>query len=265
MIPADEDDAEFVKWLKALNVPKGSNAPGPEPTHRATAAEYLHRLKISSAPKPPPEEEPPRKVSRLAAIREKVLPAFFGPEYTVHPDESGEKPAIEILVFEPGTSEQGTERDYTTLVTSGLSDARMPVPEGSPYHRAELLMYVEEPDLTHANVMQWLARLPHQQKTTWYSPGTTMSNGNPPQPIFEDSELDCFLFLSSIVGNDDKVHEELVLDGDPVLMLWVVLITHAERQFIIERGLDDFMNVLDENKHSFVLDEGRKSFVEPDE
>jgi hypothetical protein len=141
----------------------------------------------------------------------------------------------------------------------------MPVPEGSPYHRAELLMYVEEPDLTHANVMQWLARLPHQQKTTWYSPGTTMSNGNPPQPIFEDSELDCFLFLSSIVGNDDKVHEELVLDGDPVLMLWVVLITHAERQFIIERGLDDFMNVLDENKHSFVLDEGRKSFVEPDE
>jgi len=53
----------------------------------------------------------------------------------------------------------------------------------------------------------------------------------------------------------------LTLDGDPATVLWVVLITHAERKFIIERGLNDFLNVLDEKGHSFVLDEGRKSFI----
>jgi hypothetical protein len=154
-----------------------------------------------------------------------------------------------------------TGRDFYTLVTGGMSDAPMRVPKGTPFRRGELLLYVAEPTEQHVNLLRWLAGLPHIQKTTWYGFGTTMTNGRPPRPIFDDSVLDCFLFLEPVVGRDNTLHEKLEVDDDPVALLWVVPITNAECQYILDRDLSDFLNLLDKKEHPFVLDEGRRSYV----
>ena len=166
MVPADEADPEFRAWLKTLNVPTGSAGPPPVPQQ----------------PKGP------------AAVREKAYAKVFGADWTQDQDDDPEGPPINVYVFEPDD-----DRDFATLVTGGLSNERMRTPKGAPYRRAELVLYVDEPTDEHVGLLRFLAQLPLIQETTWYGPGTTMTNGNPPRPIFDESDLDCFLFLESVI------------------------------------------------------------------
>lgn len=235
-IPAEESDPEFLGWLKALKIPQGSLGP-------AGAVE-------GHLPEKP----------GFSAEREKVFPRFFGAKWTVRRDSPPPYPAIDVMVFEPGKDGHGNERNFYTLVTSGMSDAPMSVPEQLP-RRAELLLYVSDPKDEHIEVLQWLARLPHMQQGTWYGGGTTMTNGNPPQPIFEGSELNNYLFLFPVVGKDDEVPKQLVVGGDATTVLWVVPITHAECQLILEKSLKAFLDVLDKKRHPFILNEKRGCYV----
>ena len=235
-VPAAEADPQFQSWLKSLNVPNQTPARSPAPPA-------------------------PTKLTSHAADRERVYPKFFGEEFTIDRDKPAKGPAIDVMTFEPGKDSRGRERDFYTLVTSGMSDGAMRVPKTAPFRRAELVLYVEKPKKQHIALLRYWAQLPHLQETTWYGNGTTMTNGQPPQPIFKDSVLDCFLFLEPIVGKDNTLHEKLVFEGDPTTMLWVVPITHAECQSILDDSLDEFLNLLDRKQHPFILDERRKSYV----
>lgn len=232
LVPKDENDPHFLQWLADLNIPQGS-----------AAAEE-------------PEGGTIKAASRLAAHRERIYPAMFGQQWAVVAEPAEEGPPVDVYLFAPSE-----ERGFFTLVSGGMSDAPMPMPPGSPFRRAELVMYCDDPSEESILLLQWLAQLPLVQATTWYGPGTTMTNGNPPQPIFDDSPLDCFLFLLPIVEGDNKLHEKLILEGDPTVLLWVVPISSAERRFIMERGLDPFLELLNANQHPFVLDPTRKSYV----
>jgi hypothetical protein len=105
-----------------------------------------------------------------------------------------------------------------------------------------------------------LARIPHDQQG-WVAAGTTMNNGQPPQPLFPGSALDHLLFLPSLIDPDNTLPEQLVLDGDPVGLLWIVPITAAECAFIQQKDVNEFLGVLERKQHPFVLAEGRKSYV----
>jgi hypothetical protein len=240
-VPADEADPEFRSWLKSLNIPSGGAGPPPLPARKAAE---------------PAEED--EEIDEVIAMREEVYAGMFGDAWTVDRGEEGDGPAIDVYTFEP---EDDHKRDFYTLITGGMSDERMRVPKRVEYKRAELVMYVAEPTRTHTDLLRWLATLPHVQEGTWYGPGTTMNNGDPPRPIFDDSVLDNFLFLESIVSPDDTLPERFTLDDDPVALLWVVPITDAERHFIMDRELSDFLELLDRKRHKHVLDEGRRSYV----
>lgn len=235
-IPAGEEDAQFLSWLKSLNVPNQAAASVP-----VTAG--------------------PKKFTSHAEDRERVYPKYFGKEFTIDKDKQPNGPVVDVITFEPGEDSRGKKRDFYTIVTSGMSDGAMPVPKNVPIRRAELILYVEKPKKQYIALLRFLAQLPHLQSTTWYGPGTTMTNGQPPQPIFNDSVLDCFLFLEPVVGKDNTLHERLVFDGDPTTMLWVVPITHAERQFIMDESLGEFLELLDSKQHPFILDEKRKAYL----
>jgi len=136
-------------------------------------------------------------------------------------------------------------------------------PAGVNCRRAELAIYTRKaPDEKCVALLRWLAHLIHDQQT-WLSPGSTMTNGQPPQPIFPGSVLDCFLFLSSIVQPDNSMPDRLILEGEPVELLWVVPISSAECEFIRNRDLNDFLDLLEQNGHPHTLDEKRKSYVKP--
>jgi hypothetical protein len=237
-VPAGENDPEFLTWLKTLKIPTGSLEPQ-RPSGASKGADGA---------------------SRFAAAREKAYPAFFGKKWMVRRESPPQHPPIDVYVFEPGEDDFGNNRDFYTLVTSGMSNAAMSAPDGVA-RRAELLLYVDKPADEHIEVLQWLARLPLTQQGTWYGGGTTMTNGQPPQPIFEGSELNCYLFLFPIVGKDDQLEKQLILDGDPTVVLWVVPITNEECQFILDNSLKDFLDVLDKKKHPFLLNEKRRGYI----
>ena len=251
-VPADESDPQFRSWLKSLNIPAATPAtPNPPPLPARKPAK-------AAEPDEDEEDEEDEEAAELIAARQETYARLFGPEWTVDRGEEGDGPAIDVYTFEP---EDTKKRDFYTLVTGGMADERMRVPKGAEYRRVELVMYVEKPTETHVALLRWLATLPHVQETTWYGPGTTMNNGNPPQPIFDGSVLDNFLFLKPIVSPDDSLSEWWTLDDDPVGLLWVVPITDAERHFIADRELSDFLDLLDRKGHKHVLDEGRRSYV----
>jgi hypothetical protein len=238
-IPADEADPQFRHWVKSLNVPAAAPAPPPLPPRE-------------------PAGTPAEEVDEVIAAREQAYADLFGGAWTVNRGEEGDGPVIDVYTFRPAADR---ERDFYTLITGGMADERMRVPRGVEYKRAELVMYVQKPTDDHVNLLRWLATLPHVQETTWYGFGTTMNNGDPPRPIFDDSKLDCFLFLAPILEPDDSLPERFGLDEDPVALLWVVPITDAERHFIMDRELSDFLKLLDKKGHSHILDEGRRSYV----
>ena len=82
--------------------------------------------------------------------------------------------------------------------------------------------------------MRWLARFPFTDKT-WLGFGHTVMLS---EPLFEGSELQHLLLLTSIVAPDKNLPQKLTIESDPVEFLWVVPITTAEREHKIEHGVN---------------------------
>lgn len=189
--------------------------------------------------------------------REEVYDRFFGKAGTVSHEIVPLIPHLDVYIHPPGHA----GRDFYTLVTGGMSDLQMTVPEGyDGPPRAELVLYVREPKEEYISLLRQFARFPHAN-LTWFGPGHTIHNGTPPQPLFEDSELNCLAFSESIVRPDQNLHEELTLQGDSVRLLWVIPITSAELQLKLDKGFGELLDLFDRVNHPFVLDEKRRSYV----
>jgi hypothetical protein len=233
-VPAGETDPAFLAWISKLQVPRPTDAPS------------------VTAP----------AGSANSALRQQAYVEAFGSNFTVDRDMSMEAPKIDVYTFAPGMDGQGRERTCYTLVTSGMSDTRMNVPQTAPFKRHEIVIYAEAPNPLLNEVLRFLAKLPAQQGgNTWYSFGTTMSNGNPPQLIFEGSRLDNFFFIDCVYLDDMELQKKLAIDGDPAALIWVVPITSAECKFIMEKGPGELLNLFDEKHHPLVLDENRPCYV----
>jgi len=214
----------------------------------------------------PPAVDPPElggaflgftEESKLPFVeqREAAYAKVFGPCSQVSHELLPVVPHIDVYIHPPHG-----DRDFTTLVTGGMSDEPMPIPPGPCSPRAELLLYVSEPTDEYVNLLRFLAQLPYKQDT-WFSYGSTVSNGNPPQPIFEDSVLDCYVFIPSVIPSDHDICDSVLIDGDPLQLLWVQPITSAERQLIIDEDIDAFYDLLNKRKHPLTIDPNRKCYV----
>jgi hypothetical protein len=201
---------------------------------------------------------PDEDTTTHAAARETVYQRFFGDCDLVHHEVIPLIPHVDVYVFPPGYA----DRDFYTLVTGGMSDIPMTVPPqaGHTRQRAELVLYCHEPDERYLSLLRHLAHFPHDNRT-WFGHGHTMANGQPSQSLFPDSDLDSFLFLSSVLKPDSTLAEELVINSDPVNLLWVVPITTPESDLKLERGINALLDLFGERQHPFILDEQRRSYV----
>ena len=175
-----------------------------------------------------------------------------------HPTGRAEGRGLEVLQIPPGFH----GRDFHTLVTSGLSDRPMPVPEelGSEHRRAELALYLRRPGPEHVRLLQTCAALAGEPDT-WLGHGHTIPNGQPPAPLFPGSSLSAVLLLRTILEPDAFLGDHLVLEGDPVNLLWLVPITTAELELKLVQGLEALLQRFDDGGLSHVLDEGRGSLA----
>lgn len=188
--------------------------------------------------------------------RENIYADFFGECDGVNHALLPVVPHIDVYIYPP------KDRPFYTLVSGGMSDLPMMIPEDCPrsHARREIIMYVNEPNDHLVGLIRHFALFPFQA-STWLGGGHTVPNGIPAEPLFEDSDLVGTLFIPTIVRPDNSLSERFSIDGDSVDFLWLVPITQAELDYKLEFGMDALLTKFDEAKKSVVHDPHRGSCV----
>src|SRR6185295_2314308 len=162
------------------------------------------------------------------------------------------------------------ERNYHTLVTSGMSDRPMTVPEGAEAFRYSELVFCLPPDwqlsMEAFKDEQWywpvrllkvLARFPHEYET-WLCIGHTLPNEDPPKPYAPNTKLCCVLLMPPLLGGDG--FQELKIDGEKSIRFYSVIpIYREEMDFKLKQGLDRLIDKFDKASVNELLDVARKN------
>lgn len=187
--------------------------------------------------------------------RQRHYERFFGPITQALMHSTDGKPIhIDIYQFEPTP-----ERPFWTLVTSGMSNERQIEPddcEGQMSSRAEILMYVSQPQGWMFSVLKGLAEMPFDDNTLlhWWH---TVPNGMPMTAT--PSLLTSFFFVPPYF--EALEFSELKLANDKVDFLWMIPITEAEREFAIEHGSKKLYGKFEDANMPAVLEETRESVI----
>ena len=166
----------------------------------------------------------------------------------------GKEPKVDVYSFRPNAL-----RDHWTFVTGGMSDRRQPLPEDAPEifaRRTELLMYGAESATWRLFALKLLAEYPFDQGT-WIHAWHSVDAGAPLAP---DSRLSAFFLLPPAM-EDPQAFDRLVIEGEPVNLLWVVPITAAEQAFAVANGPQALEEILYEADFEVLLDAARESLV----
>ena len=167
------------------------------------------------------------------------------------------------------------ERPYLMIVTSGMSDLAMTVPDGAEELRyAELMIALpadwpldpeslkNERHYWPLRALKFLARLPHEHDT-WLAWGHTIPNGDPPVPFAPNTEL-CGLLLLAPTTTAREFCELRVNDEKTVYFYAVFPLLRDEMDFKLEHGTEALLPYFGEVGLTENLDIARRSVL-PDE
>ncbi|MEO8606251.1 MAG: suppressor of fused domain protein [Chloroflexota bacterium] len=166
------------------------------------------------------------------------------------------------------------ERNYYTLVTSGMSSQPMKTPEGAEAFRYAELMICLPPNwpLTQADFqdernywpLRWLkvlARLPHEYDT-WIWASHTVPNGDPPKPFAPNTRLSGVILMQPSLMFSDAFIELKINDEKTVYFLSVMPLYREEMDFKLKNSAGSLLNDLAEAGVTEVLDIDRPNVVE---
>ncbi|WBC05635.1 suppressor of fused domain protein [Micromonospora sp. WMMA1976] len=191
----------------------------------------------------------------------------FGPVEFVYHEIASHLVGVHVHVVAPTE-----ERPYRTLITSGISELPMTVPEGhdiSPYAELMLSLPADWP-LTDAagfgdetgwplRILKQVARLPHEYGT-WIGEWHSVPNGDPAQPYATDTP-----FAGVVVTPMLRVPPEartIDVDGGIRIVLLALIPLHPEEIAVkVERGTDALIEVLDRGRITELLDPRRPSYA----
>lgn len=164
------------------------------------------------------------------------------------------------------------ERNFHTLVTTGMSDRPMTVPNEIPAPAfAELMLHLppewplRQEDLGHERNywpirwLKFLARLPHEYET-WLDAWHTVPNGDPPEPFADGTGLAAMMLTPPILAPEE--FGRLVTPSGREIAFFEVLPLHADELALkLEKGTDELLSRLDAVGVSPVIDAARGSCV----
>lgn len=176
---------------------------------------------------------------------------------------------VDVLVVKPTD-----ERPWQTLITSGMAERPMTVPEGLEDRRyAELLISLppdwppaldefgvtdaDDPSYWPIGVLKMLAHLPHEFETFLYY-GHTIPNGDPPEPYAPNTDL-CCAWIAPAVLVPEGFRELSLPDGRVVHFYAVVPIYEDEMKLKLDRGDDALIKAMDAHGGSELLQLDRPS------
>jgi hypothetical protein len=163
-----------------------------------------------------------------------------------------------------------TDFPFVRLVTSGMSDLRMVVPQhiDAPGY-LELLMtlpgdwqleqkaFEDERWYWPIRLMKTLARLPHKYNT-WLGFGHSVPNGDPPEPYAPGTKLCGSILLPSITV-DDAFHTLRIHQFKEISFLAVVPLYEQEMNFKLRSGSDALTDRFQRAGINDIVDVSRKN------
>lgn len=200
----------------------------------------------------------------IEAISEHIE-RHIGPIETVYHELISDLVHIDVH-FVPATD----GRQWHTLVTSGMSDRAMTVPEGWEDHRFAELMVCLPPEWPmgeeefeserHYWPIRWLktlARFPHEYET-WLSYFHSVPNGDPPEPFAENTELCGWILLPPLTAPEE--FHTLKIDDDKLIRFCAIVPLYLEElELKIHRGSDALLDRFDRFEVSEVVDVARRN------
>ncbi len=160
------------------------------------------------------------------------------------------------------------KRPWHTLVTSGMSDRPMTVPDPvREYERAELLVQLprewkisdkafrDENFYWPVRLLKMLARLPHEFET-WLGTGHTIPNGDPAEHYSDNTKLAGALIMPPLNAPED-FHCMESADGTPIWFYNVFPLYNEEMNFKLSKGLDALLSKFDKHDIGEVIDRER--------
>jgi hypothetical protein len=167
--------------------------------------------------------------------REELYAKYFGNDFEVSHELMPEDPHIDVYTFKPTP-----KRNFYTIITGGMSDYPMPITEGDFPPRSEMLTYCTEANEEIAGLLRYLAAIPYRQNT-WWSPNSTMNNGNPAQPFIDGMVMDHVIFIEPCLVADAALAGDLSTTDMRVGLLQAVFITEAECKKRWDSGSDSVL------------------------
>lgn len=160
------------------------------------------------------------------------------------------------------------ERPFHTLITHGMSDLPMNVPEGcEDWCYAELVCFLPkdwdisdegfkiEQNYWAMENLKYLARFPHVHNT-WLSYGHTVQNGDPIEPFIDDTELCASLLIPTILLS--KEFSELKVREDKTIQIYNVFPIYSEEMnYKMKHGVDALLDKFDKYEINDVYDLNR--------
>ncbi len=166
------------------------------------------------------------------------------------------------------------ERNFYTLVTSGMSDKPMNVPtkDHKPWQFGELMLclpsdwqlgeeaFKDENNYWPIRMIKFVARFPHEYKT-WVSYGHTIPNGNPPATFTDKVPFSGVLVdLPVTVANIN--FPIIKLDNDKKINIYSLIpLYENEMNFKLKHGNDELIKLFDLNLINELIVANRKSIV----
>jgi hypothetical protein len=174
--------------------------------------------------------------------------------------------SIDILIVAPTPN-----RNYYTLITSGMSEFAMQVPDGAEeYQYTELMIclpptwklsdeaFKDERNYWPVRALKTTARFPHEYHT-WLYMGHTLVNGNPVQPYSEDTGFEgIFVWVPEV--EDQSGFFNLEMNSEKVVHFYTLIPLYGEElDYKVKHGEKELLNKLNKIGVTDVLNPSRKN------
>jgi hypothetical protein len=196
---------------------------------------------------------------------ERHLEKHLGPVEMVYHELISDLVHIDVHEIKPRAG-----RNFWTLVTTGMSDRPMTVPEGVDDARyAELMIclppswkvsddaFKDEANYWPIRVLKQLSRLPHEYET-WLAPGHTVPNNDPPEPYDASTDFCCAILANPLTTPAEFDRIEVAPDK-VVQFLGVIPLYLEEVDLKLKSGSDELFKRLEKQAVNELLKPGRKN------
>ncbi len=228
-------------------------------TSESGAPIYRHKAREIEGFTPPPSEG---NIDEITVHIER----YVGKVDHVFHELISELVHVDIHIVNPTV-----EKPFYTLVTSGMSDLPMNVPEGHEALKyAELCIslppdwklnqedFGDENNYWPLRWMKVLSRLPHEYNT-WLCHGHTIPNGDPAEPFAQNTLLNTMMLFQPILHDERFASLEL---SDKTIHFYSILPLYTDEVNLkLKKGMDALFDGFDKIGLTELLDINRPNTV----